>query len=55
MNMNILLFLLLSFLGGIIGILLKMPAGALLGPMILIGTFQMIICRRAVGCDDAFV
>jgi membrane AbrB-like protein len=38
--MNILLFLLLSFIGGAIGILLKVPAGALLGSMILIGALQ---------------
>lgn len=39
--MDVLQFLLLSFMGGVFGIMLKIPAGALIGPMLLVGTFQL--------------
>lgn len=39
--MNTLLFLVFAYIGGIIGIKLKLPAGALLGSMLSIGILQM--------------
>lgn len=40
-KMDLIQFLFLSFIGGMLGILLKIPAGALIGPMIFVGAFQV--------------
>lgn len=40
--MNAIVFLLLAYLGGIIGVKLKLPAGALLGSMLMVGVFSIV-------------